>query len=246
MRGKHSPLAKTDVPDDTFIREVDEAYNRDRLAGLWSRYGRWLILAIVLLLAALGGWLFWREQQARERGAVGERFAAALQQVETGAAAQASPALDELAARDDAYGAMAQLTRAGTAASAGDTVAAGKLYEAIVADASQPQPLRDLALIKVIRLQFETMLPARVIERLRPLAIPGSPWFPVAGELTGIAYLKNGQPRLAAPIFASIARDPAAPPSLRLRAEQLAASLGVTPVGAAPVLAGGMTQEPAR
>lgn len=237
-------MAKTDVPDDSFIREVDEAYNRDRLATFWARWGRWLIVGTVVLLAALGGWLFWREESARGAGLAGERFAAALGQVETGNAAAAAPALDELAVRDDGYAGMARLTQAATAVQAGDLDRARALYAGLAKDVSQPQPLRDLAVIKGVRLDYDNLPPAEVIARLRTLAIPGSPWFPVAGELTGIAYLKNGQPTLAAPIFASIARDASAPPTLRARAEQLAGSLGVTPVGASPVMASGTRAAP--
>jgi len=65
-------LAKTEEPDDSFIREVDEEYRRDQMKSLWARYGRWLIAALVLGLGALAGVLYWREDQTRQRGATGE------------------------------------------------------------------------------------------------------------------------------------------------------------------------------
>ena len=65
------------------------------------------------------------------------------------------------------------------------------------------------------------------VDRLKPLAVPGNPWFPAAGELTGIAYLKMGKNDLAGPIFAAISRDKQAPEALRARSRQMAGALGV-------------------
>ena len=59
------------------------------------------------------------------------------------------------------------------------------------------------------------------------LAVPGKPWFGPAGELLGLAYLKQGNEKLAGPLFASIARDKDAPETLRRRARQMAGVLGV-------------------
>jgi hypothetical protein len=66
-----------------------------------------------------------------------------------------------------------------------------------------------------------------VIARLKPLAEPGNPWFGNAGELVGIAYMKQGHNDLAGPLFAAISRDKDAPVSLRRRARQMAGLLGV-------------------
>jgi hypothetical protein len=70
------------------------------------------------------------------------------------------------------------------------------------------------------------MEPARVIEMLKPLATPGGPWFGSAGELVGMAYLKQDREDLAGPLFAEIAKDDDVPESLRSRARQLAGVLG--------------------
>ena len=66
-----------------------------------------------------------------------------------------------------------------------------------------------------------------MIDRLKPLAVPGNPWFGSAGELVGMAYLKQNNTALAGPLFAAIARDKDAPETLRNRVRQLAGLLGV-------------------
>lgn len=214
--------------DDSFIREVDEEYRRAQLNSLWSRWGRWLVLAVVLMLAALGGWLWWQAEQVRSAGVKGEDFTRALSRLETGNTPEAAPVLATLAAGDDGYAALARLTQAANAVRAGDTRTASTLYNALAADTGQPQAFRDLALVKATRLDFDTLPPATVIARLKPLSVPGNPWFGVAGEMVAMAQIKTGQTALAGALLGNIAADTTLPPTLRGRAQQLAGSLGVT------------------
>ena len=213
--------------DDSFIREVDEEYRRAQLNKLWARWGRWLIVTIVLLLAALGGFLWWRAEQVRAAGVKGEEFALALGKVETGNLPEATPVLAKLAGGNGGYATLAKLTQASAATTAGDTARAVAIYDGIAGDAAQPQPFRDLATVKAMRLQFDALPPQTVIDRLKTLSVPGNPWFGVAGEMTAAARLKANQPQLAGALLASIASDKTLPVTLRGRAQQLAESLGV-------------------
>jgi hypothetical protein len=77
-----------------------------------------------------------------------------------------------------------------------------------------------------------------VIDRLKPFAVAGNPWFGSAGEMSAMAYLKLGRKQEAARIFAAMAKDQKVPESIRTRSVQMAGSLGVdalpdtaTPVG---------------
>jgi len=69
-----------------------------------------------------------------------------------------------------------------------------------------------------------------VVQRLRPLARPGSAWLGSAGEMLGIAYLKLHRPDLAGPVFAAVGRDQNVPDSIRTRAIQMAGSLGINAI----------------
>ena len=212
--------------DDSFIREVDEEYRRAQLSRLWRRWGRWLIGAIVVFLVALGGLLWWRAEQQRAAGIDGEDYAQALARLEAGNAVAAAPVLKRLAASGGGYAPLAKLTQAANLVTAGDTPSAVRIYTALAADAAQPRPMRDLALIKATRLEFDTLPPATVVTRLQGLSVPGNPWFGVAGEMTAMARLKQNQPALAGALLAGIARDTTLPSSTRGRAQQLGQALG--------------------
>ena len=213
---------------DAFLREVDDELRRSRMAGFWRRWGIAVAVAAVLVLAVAGGLLWWRHNRTVQAGVDSERMVAALDAVERGDLPAAAPALDALAKspRDGISGA-ARLTAADVAFSRGDRAAALAAYVAIAGDADLPAPFRDAALIRQTLIDFDTVPPATVIARLKPLAVAGKPWFGSAAELTGMAHVKAGQLAQAGPIFAAIAADAQVPDSLRRRAVQMAGALGV-------------------
>ena len=213
---------------DVFMREVDDALREDQFKTAMTRYGVVAGIAVVALLLALGGWLWWREHQQSVAGELGEKYMIALDQVEAGQLAPAAAAFKPLASEGPAGArAAATLMQAGIALEQGRKAEAAKLYAGIAADDAMPQPYRDLATIRDVAINFDALPPATVIARLKPLAIPGNAWFGSAGELVGAAYLKQGQGDLAGPLFAQIAKDPKVPESLRNRTRQMAGLLGV-------------------
>ena len=215
-------------PDEAFLREVDEGVRRDQVLSLWQRFGKIGVTLLVLLLGGLAAFLWWRDAEAKKAGVAGEDFARATEQLDVGEGAKARPVLDTLAATGPAgYVPLARMVQASDAVATGDVPRAIKLLDAIAADASVGEPLRDAALIKSVRLGFDTLPPATVIARLQPLAVPGTPWFGIAAEMTALAQLKAGKPDAAKPLLTAIVLDAGNSPSLRGRAAQLALSLGV-------------------
>ena len=69
--------------------------------------------------------------------------------------------------------------------------------------------------------------PDQVIARLQPLAKTEIPWFGSAGEMTALALIKQGKTKEAGQLFARIAKDQNASPSVRNRSIQISGSLGV-------------------
>ncbi len=223
-------MALTPQNSEAFMREVDEAVRQDQLLTFWQRFGRWVIGIVIVGLAAFGGWLYWQHYSQTRSQAVSEEMDKAVVAAVGGGTPDAKQ-LDTLAnASQPGFRAGAQLLKAGTAARKGDGKAAIAAYKAMAADSALDQPYRDLALIRQTALEFETLQPQQVVDRLKPLAVEGAPWFGSAGELVAIAYMKMRKPDLAGPLFAAMAKDENVPQSIRSRARQMAGLLGIDAV----------------
>ena len=210
------------------MREVDEELRRDQLATAWQRFGRIGIVAVLAGLIALAGWLYWQSRQQTQAGVEGEQLQAAFDQLQAGQASQAEPTLATLAkSRGDGYRALALMAQADLLLGKNDSKGAAAKFAAIAADTSLGQPFRDLALVRQTSIEFDTLPPQQVIERLRPLAVAGNPWFGSAGEMTAVAHLRRNRRDLAGKLFGQIAKSEDVPDSTRQRAVQMAGLLGV-------------------
>lgn len=223
-----TPAGASGAPQgEGFLREVDEALREQEMVDAFKRYGRLVGAGIVILLVALAGYLWWDNHRKAEAGARGEQLTMALDQVEAGRLDVARTQLTPLTTTSGATGAAARALQAGLLAEQGKAAEAQKAFAALAADAAAPQAYRDLATVREVALGFDAMPADQVVARLKPLAVPGGPWFGSAGELLGAAYLKQNRNDLAGPLFAAMARDKTVPDSLRGRARQLAGLLGV-------------------
>jgi hypothetical protein len=212
---------------DGFLREVDEALREEQFFDGLRRYGRPLALIIGIGLAALAGYLWWDSSVKAKAAEQSERITLALDRLEAGAADAAARDLEGLAKEGSAGSRVAAaMTLAAIAQQQGKSDDAAKRFAAIAADATMPQPYRDLAAVREVTIRFDAMKPDQVVARLKPLAVPGKPFFGSAGELVAMAYLAQGKTDLAGALFAQIGKDKTAPDSLRARARQMASGLG--------------------
>ncbi len=224
-------IPDTSAEDEILMREIDDAVRQDDTAEFLRKYGVALGGALALGLAAFGGWLAWdwySEQQLEQQS---ETLVAGLDRSAAkdldGADETVTPLLDS---SDPGPRTAARFMLASSALERGDKARAVELFGQIAADESAPGALRDLARSREVATNFDEREPADVIARLKPLAVPGNPFFGSAGELTAIAHLEAGDRGKAGTLFAAIAKDDQLPETLRSRARQMAGLLGVDAV----------------
>jgi hypothetical protein len=221
-------LALTPDPGETFLREVDENLRRDQLQSMARKYGPLWIAGVVLLLAAVGGWLYWQSKQKDAAAADSVALAEVYNDIGSGRLATVPQRLDALAKDGtDAVRASALFTRAAVAIEQNDRALGIAKYHMVADDKGLPAAYRDLGLIRATTLEFDGLKPDQVIARMAPIAKPGNPWFGSAGELTAMAMIKQGKKLEAGRLFAAVAADKQAPESIRARAVQIAGTLGV-------------------
>lgn len=238
-------MAQPPATSDAFLREVDDELRRDQLASAWRRWGLIGIGVLVALLLLFGGWLYWGHRSEQQGEQQAEQLQAAYDDLAAGQATNADAALAQLAGSGkQGYRALAQLAQADELLSKNDAKGAADKFGTVAADSSLGQPFRDLALIRQTVAEYDVLPPQTVVERLRPLATPGSAWFGTAGELTAIAYLRQNRRDLAGRLFGQIARTDGVPDSIRQRAVQMASAMGVDAAPSAGPQPTGATPQP--
>jgi hypothetical protein len=221
-------LAQPPDISDTFLREVDENLRRDRLRDFGKKYGNWIGVAVVLFLAASGGFIWWQQHLVQRSEGQVEEISAIYRDIGAGKMANVSKQLDPLAeSRSKAVRASALFTAAAVALEQNDHKLAIAKYREIAGDDGLPKPYRDAGLIRQTALEFDQIKADEVISRLQPFAKPGNPWFGSTGEMTALAMIKQGKKDEAGRLFAAIAKDKTVPQSIRARAVQIAGSLGI-------------------
>lgn len=214
--------------EDALLREIDDAVRQDQYADFAKNYGKPLIGALVLGLAAFGGYLWWDHEKEAAKEASSEAIVKSLDNLQ---ADNLKAGGEELApvAKDGSPGAkaVALMLQAGIADKEGKAADAAKMFAAVAADPATPPALRDLATLREIAANFDNMKPEEVIARLKPLAVPGKPFFGSAGEMTAMALLEQGKKKEAGALFAQISKDKDVPETMRSRTRQMAGLLGV-------------------
>lgn len=221
-------MASLPPTEDAFVREVDDELRQEQMLKAWKHYGRIAAAALVVFLIVLAGALFWRAEKQKAAEQQGETMGALIADVQASRKAEAAKKADDLAANGGpGYHVAALMTKAALAIDRNDTKAATAIYAGIAANEDLAQPFRDVALVRQTLLEYDTLTPQQVIDRLKPLTIEGGAFFPTAGELTAIAMLQLNRKAEAGRLLASVARDKTAPDTVRVRTARLATSLGV-------------------
>ncbi|MBB4840858.1 hypothetical protein HNP52_003955 [Sphingomonas kyeonggiensis] len=222
-------LPPSGTTDEAFLREVDEEYRRSQMLGVWQKYGRLIIGAIVIAFAALGGFLFWQHQSDSAAGQKGEQYDAALRQIEQNQGDKAAPELAKLAASGtNGFAAMSAIVEGNLLVQKKDVKGAAAKFAAVANNSGFAKPYRDYALLRQTTVEYDALKPEVVISRLQALAKPDSAWFGSAGEMVAAAQIKLGKRAEAGQLLQQIAQGGEnVPDTTRQRAVQLASVLGI-------------------
>jgi len=216
------------VPD--IFDEVEEDLRADRAQALLKRYGGMLVAAAVLVVVAVGAWRAWEWRENKRIAAIADTYLAAAQTAETlkGPAREAAAAqFAAVAAKaPTGYRTLAQLREAGLKVQAGDLAGASALWDQVSGDAGADPLLRDVASLQWAIHHVDSGDPAQVAARLGPLALPDSPFHPLAAETLAMLDLRQGKTAAARAALTALAQDATAPTGVRQRAQGLLARIG--------------------
>ena len=207
---------------DSFIEEVTEEVRRDRLFGLFRKYG-WIGGVVVLGIVGGAAWNEWSKARNEARAqAFGDAIIDAL---DTGTPEERTAAFAAIAA-DGEQAALLQLILASDlTADRATTLAA---LDKVAADASLRPVYRDLAVLRRVLLAGVEQPLADRRTALQGIAVPGRPYRVLAEEQ--LAYLLVEEAKIDDAILAMTALmlDQEASESLRARLTQMITVLGGT------------------
>jgi hypothetical protein len=180
------------------FREVDEDLRHERYAKLWSRFGKYLIGAVVLVVVVAAIVIAWQNVTEGRRQAEGESFASALELAREGATEQAATAFNRLAENSGSgYRALARLQAAAALVKAGNTDEAVVVYDRLATDGAVDRILRDLGALLAALHRFDAADNAEMLQRLGPLLIDGNAWRFSAREMQALVRHRSGDVALA-------------------------------------------------
>jgi hypothetical protein len=209
------------------FQEVDEEVRREQLKKLWDRYGIFVVIAAILVVAAIGAWRGYQWWEAKKAAEAGAAFEAASTLAETGKHSEAEAAFAKIAADGTAgYRHLARLREAAVLAQ-GDAKAAIAVYDKIAADGGVGPVLQDLAALRAGALLVDTTSFAEARQRLEPLTGDDRTFRHTARELLMLAAWRAGDSTAAKRWFDMIIADVQTPAATRSRVEMLMA-LGAT------------------
>jgi hypothetical protein len=205
------------------FREVDEEVRREQLKKLWDRYGNYVVVAAVLLVAAVAAWRAYMWWEARKAAETGAAFEAATALAEAGKRSEAEAAFAKIAADGTAgYRHLARMREAAELAQS-DAKAAITAYDQIAADRAVGPVLQDLAALRAAALLIDTGALEEAQRRLEPLAANDRTFRHTAREFLVLAAWRGGDAAAAKRWFDLIMTDAQTPAATRSRVEMLMA-----------------------
>jgi hypothetical protein len=211
------------------FREIDEELRHERYEKLWARYGRYAIGVMVAIVVVFAGWQGWGQYERTQRETASAQYAAALRLLADGKNSEAASLFSSLADKGgQSYGALSRFHQSALKAKAGDIAGAATAFQAIAADSSLDDALRDAALLFSVThdMDVANVEPKALLARLEPVVSGAGPWRHSAWELAGLLALKSGDEAGAKAHFKKIADDLAAPANMRSRAAQILSVIG--------------------
>ena len=208
---------------DSFIDEVTEEVRKDQLYGYLRRYG-WI--AVLVILAIVGGTAFNEYRQAQQRAAaeqLGDALIAALQEPDAASRAGALEAVDP---QSPGGTAVRDFLLAAEETAAGRTDAAVATLDGISANGELPEIYRQIASFKALTLQGTALSVEERRLSFESLARPDAPLRLLAIEQLALIDIEEGDTDAAIARLRDLVLDAEATTDLQQRARQAIVALG--------------------
>ena len=211
---------------DSLAREVDEELRREQLLKLWERYGTYVVLLAVLIIAGIGGYKYLESRRLAAAEAAGAQLALAGREASENKQAEAQSTLEQIAANSPSgYATLARLRLAAALGASGKESDAVVAYDALAKGSGVDPILSDYAQLQAAMLRIDTASFTEMQNRLTRLTGEANAWRYSARELLALAAEKAGMTAEAREEYQRLLSDRGTPPSIAERARVVMAML---------------------
>ena len=196
--------------------EVNEDLKRDQMQKLWSRFGKYVILAVSIVVLGVGGrqgYTTWKDRQAAT-AATAYHNALGASDLKTALTAE----LDQL---NPGYAMLAKFQIAASHASTGDYAAAEESYLTLSTDPEVKQLYQQAAILLSVMNAPVNRSADELVIRLAVLEGQAGPWQAMALEQAASLALRAGDRKTAVVKYTTLAGLSDIPPGVRQRASQM-------------------------
>lgn len=203
--------------------EVDEELRREQFKKLWDRYGKLIIAAAVLLVAAVAGYRIYESMEAKKAAAASSAFEAAAALDTAGKRDEAEAAFAKIAAESTGgYRMLAKLRDAAEIAAL-DPKKGMAAFAAAADDSSLGPTTRDYAALRAGLIAVDNASYDEVKTRLEPLTAATRPFRHSARGALALAAWKAKDMTAMRRWVDMILADAESPSGVRGQAEMLSA-----------------------
>ena len=194
---------------DSLLREVDEELRREKMARLWQRYNGLILGAAAVVIAGVAGYKFLESRRLSATYTAGSQFNAAVELANQNKREEAVKAFQHIAETGPhGYASLAKLHIAGAYVKDGKTAEAVAAFDALAADPSVDQLLKNFAQLQAASLRMDQADFTEMQNRLNSLTGESSPYKVSARELLGFAAFKAGKLEEARKLLEPLLIDP--------------------------------------
>ncbi len=212
------------------FREVDEDLRREQLKNIWTRYGKFIIAAAVLVVVAVAVVVIFQSIQTSRQDGEGDRYMEAVRLLEAGQVEAAGRIFEEITADGDGgYPILARMVLGTAKAEMGDVAGAVAEFNAVIADEGTDPILRDAARFRAGYAMIDTAPMSEIDAMLQPLLVSGSPFRYLAMELMVVASIRLDDMPTAANWLTILSIDQNVPPTITERLQILSAIVASRP-----------------
>ncbi|MCB1378964.1 MAG: tetratricopeptide repeat protein [Alphaproteobacteria bacterium] len=206
------------MSDESLFREVDEEVRQEQFQKLWKQYGNVFIALCLLVVVGVAGFKGWQYWQVKQSQSAGDAFFKAVA-LAAGTDADKAEALQQFTSIDHTgFSQLARMREAALLAAQGKLVEAVSAYDAVAANASTSQPLRDLARIRAAYALVDSAKPDAIAARVKDFDTLDNPWRHMAREILLLSAWRAQDYAAADAQVKAIMADAETPQGVRQRA----------------------------